>query len=159
MFPNMRTRLLVLGGTGFVGPAVIGDARARGWDVTVLNRGTRPTPGGVTALRGDRTAPGGLTVLDGGQWDVAVDTWSAAPTVVRDTAAHLVDEVGRYVYVSSRSVYRQPMPAGADERFPVVHASTRPPTTATSITPGRRRVARRRSSRRSATGRCWRGRG
>jgi nucleoside-diphosphate-sugar epimerase len=123
MFPNMRTRLLVLGGTGFVGPAVIGDARARGWDVTVLNRGTRPTPGGVTALRGDRTAPGGLTVLDGGQWDVAVDTWSAAPTVVRDTAAHLVDEVGRYVYVSSRSVYRQPMPAGADEQFPVVHAS------------------------------------
>lgn len=119
----MRTRLLLLGGTGFVGPAVIDDAQARGWDVTVLNRGSRPTPPGVIALQGDRTVPGGLSALDGGLWDVAVDTWSAAPTVVRDTAAHLVDRVGRYVYVSSRSVYRYPMPVGADERFPVVAAS------------------------------------
>lgn len=112
----------MLGGTGFVGPAVIDDARARGWDVTALNRGTRPPPTGVTAVRGDRTARGGLAALDG-RWDVAVDTWSAAPTVVRDAAAQLADRVGRYVYVSSRSVYRYPMPAGADEHHTVVEAS------------------------------------
>lgn len=123
MTSTTPARLLVLGGTGFVGPAVIDDARARDWDVTVLNRGTRPAPDGVTTLRGDRTAPGGLAALDGRQWDVAVDTWSAAPTVVRDAAAHLADHVGRYVYVSSRSVYHYPMPAGADERHPVVDAS------------------------------------
>lgn len=116
-------RLLVLGGTGFVGPAVIDDARARGWDVTVFNRGTRPPPEGVTTLAGDRTAPGGLAALEDGGWDVAVDTWASAPTAVRDAASLLAGRVGRYVYVSSRSVYRYPMPAGADESHPVVDAS------------------------------------
>jgi nucleoside-diphosphate-sugar epimerase len=123
MTSTSGTRLLVLGGTGFVGPAVIDDARARGWDVTVFNRGNRPAPGGVTVLRGDRTAPGGLTTLDDGGWDVAVDTWAAAPAAVRDASALLADRVDRYVYVSSRSVYRYPMPAGAHEDQPVVDAS------------------------------------
>jgi uncharacterized protein YbjT (DUF2867 family) len=53
-------RLLVLGGTEFVGTAVVKDALGRGWDVTVLNRGSHPAPPGVSVLRGDRTAPGGL---------------------------------------------------------------------------------------------------
>lgn len=119
----MRTRLLVLGGTGFVGPAVVDEALAREWDVTVLNRGTRPVPEGVTALQGDRTAPGGLSALDEGHWDVVVDTWAAAPTAVRDTAAALADRADRFVYISSRSVYRWPIPAGADERAPTVAAS------------------------------------
>ncbi len=116
-------KLLILGGTGFVGPAVVEDALARGWEVTVLNRGHSAAPEGVRVLRGDRTAEGGPEVLRDGEWDLAVDTWSAAPTAVRDTARMLADRVGRYGYISSCSVYPFPPPAGNDETGPVVEAS------------------------------------
>lgn len=116
-------RLLMLGGTGFVGRAVVADARARGWSVTLLNRGRNQPPPGVTALRGDRTAPDGLGALDTGEWDVVVDTWAGAPSAVRDAARTLAGRAGRYVYVSSRSVYAWPAPAGSDESAPVVDAS------------------------------------
>jgi nucleoside-diphosphate-sugar epimerase len=120
-------RLLVLGGTEFVGRAVAEDALARGWEVTVFHRGRHAPPPGVTALRGDRTAGGGLTALEkeatAGGWDVVVDTWSGAPSAVRDTAALLAPRVGHYAYVSSRSVYSFPPPAGLDETGPLVDAS------------------------------------
>jgi nucleoside-diphosphate-sugar epimerase len=119
-------RVLVLGGTEFVGQAFVDDALARGWSVTVFNRGTHRPPDGVTALRGDRTAEGGLAALDGqGEWDVVVDTWSWAPTAVRDAARALAGRVDHYVYVSSRSVYAQPRPAGSAEAegAPLVEAS------------------------------------
>ncbi|MBE7700106.1 NAD-dependent epimerase/dehydratase family protein [Oerskovia sp. Sa1BUA8] len=117
------TRLLVLGGTEFVGRAVVDDAVARGWDVTVFHRGTGEAAHGVRVRHGDRTAVGGLDALAEGEWDVAVDTWSWAPSAVRDAANLLDDRVGRYVYVSSRSVYTYPTGAGADEEAPVVEAS------------------------------------
>ena len=98
-------RLRVLGGTGFVGRSVVEVAVARGDDVTVLNRGQRPAIAGATALVGDRRTPDGLAALGRDEWDVVVDTWDAEPYVVRDAAAALADRVGRYGYVSSRSVY------------------------------------------------------
>ncbi|WP_426309981.1 NAD-dependent epimerase/dehydratase family protein [Cellulosimicrobium sp. E-16] len=121
------TRLLVLGGSDFVGRAVVDDALARGWDVTVLNRGSTPVPDGVRQLVGDRTRPDGLDALladDVPQtWDVVVDTWSWAPVAVRDAARALAGRLpgdSRYVYVSSRSVYPFPTPRGADESAPLV---------------------------------------
>ncbi|ONH32801.1 reductase [Pseudofrankia asymbiotica] len=121
-------RLLVLGGTEFVGTAVVDAGLARGDDVTVFHRGRHPAPPGVTALRGDRTAPGGLAALaeDGGEWDVVVDTWSWAPAAVRDAARLLEPRAGHYAYVSSRSVYTFPIPAGETglaENAPVVDGS------------------------------------
>ena len=104
-------RLLVLGGTGFVGRAVVTEALTRGHHVTVLNRGHHPPPAGVTALTGDRTTPGGLDALTGHTFDAAVDTWSAAPRVVRDAARALDGRAGHYTYISSRSVY---LPAGPE---------------------------------------------
>jgi nucleoside-diphosphate-sugar epimerase len=118
-------RLLMLGGTEFVGRAVVTSALARGWDVTVFHRGRHAAPEGVTELLGDRTDEGGLATLadaEGG-WDVVVDTWSAAPAAVRDAARLLAGRVGRYVYVSSSSVYTWPQTAGYDENAPVVDAS------------------------------------
>lgn len=115
--------VLVLGGSEFVGRTVVEDALARGWSVTTFNRGTRPAPAGVEELHGDRTDPSTLGPLRQRGWDVVVDTWSWAPVAVRDTAAVLADRVGRYVYVSSRSVHQLPTPAGADETAPVVDAS------------------------------------
>ena len=116
-------RLLVLGGTEFAGRAVVEAALGRGWEVTVLNRGRHEALPGVRALRGDRTAPGGLDALAGGEWDAVVDTWSAAPRAVHDAARLLVGRVGRYVYVSSCSVYAWAPPAGYDESAPVVEGA------------------------------------
>ncbi|MFL6077788.1 MAG: NAD-dependent epimerase/dehydratase family protein [Mycobacteriales bacterium] len=117
-------RLLILGGTEFVGRAVAEEAVARGWDVTAFHRGRHAPPVGVAALHGDRRAEGGLAALAGGDtWDVAVDTWSAAPVAVRDAARLLAGRVGRYVYVSSRSVYAYPAAAGLPEDGPLVDGS------------------------------------
>ncbi|WP_406114812.1 NAD-dependent epimerase/dehydratase family protein [Kitasatospora purpeofusca] len=116
-------RLLLLGGTEFVGRAVAEAALERGWEVTVFHRGTHTAPEGARVLHGDRTAEGGLAALAEGEWDAVVDTWSAAPSVVRDSARLLAGRVGRYAYVSSRSVYAYPTAAGADESAPLVEGS------------------------------------
>ncbi|MFB4318057.1 NAD-dependent epimerase/dehydratase family protein [Actinomadura sp. 21ATH] len=116
-------RLLILGGTEFVGRAFVEEALARGDEVTVLNRGTHPAPEGVTALRGDRREPGGLAAAGRGEWDVVVDTWSWEPAAVRDAASALAGRAERYVYVSSRSVYEFPTPPGAGEDAPLVEAT------------------------------------
>lgn len=100
-------RLLVLGGTRFVGRAVVSEAVALGWDVTALHRGvTGSLPPGVTALHGDRTDPRQLAAaLGDATWDVVVDTWSGAPCVAGDAARLLSGRAGGYGYVSSGSVY------------------------------------------------------
>ncbi|MGW4802097.1 reductase, partial [Nonomuraea sp. NPDC004297] len=64
-----------------------------------------------------------LAALNRGEWDVVIDTWSWAPSAVRDSAALLAGRAGSYVYVSSRSVYAEPVPFGADESAPVVAAT------------------------------------
>ncbi|NGO09573.1 SDR family oxidoreductase [Streptomyces sp. HC44] len=117
-------RLLMLGGTEFAGRAVVEAALARGWDVTVFHRGRHEPPAGVRSLHGDRTAPDGLATLAEGDWDVVVDTWSAAPRAVRDAARLLKDRVGRYVYVSSCSVYAWPPAAGYTEDAPLVDGAS-----------------------------------
>ncbi|MEW2412944.1 NAD-dependent epimerase/dehydratase family protein [Streptomyces sp. NPDC046866] len=116
-------KLLMLGGTEFVGRALTEDALARGWDVTVFHRGHHAPPPGVRALHGDRTAPGGLAALAGGSWDLVVDTWAHAPAAVRDAARLLSGRAGHYTYVSSRSVYAYPAPPGAAEDAALVEGS------------------------------------
>ncbi|MDG4766181.1 reductase [Solwaraspora sp. WMMD406] len=116
-------RLLMLGGTGFVGRCVVEAALARGWAVTVAHRGRRPAPAGARVVVVDRSAADGLAGLRTGEWDLAVDTWSGAPSTVRDAARLLRDRVGHLTYVSSRSVYVFAPPADADEDAEVVDAS------------------------------------
>jgi 2'-hydroxyisoflavone reductase len=102
-------RLLVLGGTRFVGRALVADALERGWEVTALNRGlTSALPPGVRLLAADRTSPTELrAALTGAdeRWDAVVDTWSGAPQVATLAAGLLADRVERFGYVSSSSVY------------------------------------------------------
>ncbi|NGN69073.1 NAD-dependent epimerase/dehydratase family protein [Streptomyces sp. A7024] len=120
-------KLLILGGTEFVGRAVAEDAVRRGWEVTVFHRGRFPAPEGTASLIGDRLADGGLAPLTDSEagWDAVVDTWSGAPVAVRDAARLLADRgVRHYAYVSSRSVYpEETTAAGADESAAVVDAS------------------------------------
>ncbi|MEV6302104.1 NAD-dependent epimerase/dehydratase family protein [Actinoplanes sp. NPDC051861] len=116
-------RILVLGGSGFVGRAVAEAGTARGDTVTVLNRGRRDPVPGVHTLLGDRGEPGGLAALAGGTWDVVVDTWSAGGDAVRATARLLSGRAGHYVYVSSRSVYRYGGAAPLTEDAPLADAA------------------------------------
>ncbi|MEU8269285.1 NAD-dependent epimerase/dehydratase family protein [Sphaerisporangium sp. NPDC049002] len=115
-------RLLVLGGTHFVGRAVVETALASGHDVTTLNRGmSRPPATGVDPITVDRTDPGALRrALGDRHWDAVIDAWSGAPRVVRDSCELLTGRTGHYGYVSSRSVYRWPFPLGVDEHAPLV---------------------------------------
>jgi 2'-hydroxyisoflavone reductase len=115
-------RLLVLGGTHFVGRAVVETALARGDEVTTLNRGmSRSAATGTDTIIADRTDPEALrTALGDREWDAIIDTWSGAPRVVRDACGLLAGRAGHYGYVSSRSVYEWPIPIGADEHAPLV---------------------------------------
>jgi nucleoside-diphosphate-sugar epimerase len=115
--------LLVLGGTHFVGRAVVVDALRRGWAVTAFNHGGTPEVPGVRTIRGDRRDENALRKLGAGRWDAVVDTWSGAPRVVRDSAAALAGVAGRYLYVSSGSVYAPPPPVDGNETAPTVDAS------------------------------------
>ncbi|MEV0280845.1 NAD-dependent epimerase/dehydratase family protein [Streptomyces sp. NPDC050610] len=116
-------RLLILGGTEFVGRAVTEEALKRGWQVTVFHRGRHAPPPGATAVLGDRTAEGGLAGLAEGEWDAVVDTWAGAPSAVRDAARLLAGRAAHYAYISSRSVYRHPCAPGLDESGALVGGS------------------------------------
>ena len=99
-------KLLILGGTGFIGPHQVRYAMYRGHEVTLFNRG-RSNPGlfpGVETLIGDRD--GDLDALLGGTWDAVLDNSGYVPRHVRDSARLLEDSVGRYLFVSTGSVYR-----------------------------------------------------
>lgn len=113
-------RLLVLGGTRFVGRAIVQDALARGWDVTTVHRGlTGAPPPGAISLVTDRAVPGGLgRALGDDAWDLVVDTWDGAPRVATEAARVLRGRATRYGYVSSISVYV--WGGHVDESSPVV---------------------------------------
>lgn len=113
-------KLLVLGGSEFVGRTAVEHALDLQWDVTVLNRGTTPSDPRVNQLRGDRRATDGLNALREGNWDMVFDTWSWEPSAVERSSATLVGRVDSYIYVLSRSVYDAPE-AGANETWPTVH--------------------------------------
>ena len=124
--------LLVLGGTRFVGRAVVMDALSRGWQVTALNRGVSGgLPDEVTQLVADRTDAAALAAaLEGHRFDAVVDTWAGEPRVVQ-TAADLVrGSTDRYAYVSSLAVYAEGRPRGGDESWAVIDAD--PSATAVS---------------------------
>jgi 2'-hydroxyisoflavone reductase len=113
-------RILVLGGTLFLGRHLVEAGLERGHDVTLFNRG-RTGPDlfpGVELLRGDRDA-GDLQALRGRRWDAVVDTSARVPRWVRDAAGLLAGAVEHYAFVSSISVYADTSSPGTDEAAPV----------------------------------------
>ncbi|MFF3112510.1 NAD-dependent epimerase/dehydratase family protein [Kitasatospora sp. NPDC057904] len=102
-------RILVMGGTWFLGRAVVADALARGWSVTTFNRGLSGTDVlGVQAVHGDRTSVDDLNRLaEYGPWDAVVDTSASElpPSAVLKGARTLEPVSGTYVYISTVSVY------------------------------------------------------
>jgi 2'-hydroxyisoflavone reductase len=101
-----KLRILVLGGTGFIGPYQVQYALDRGHTVTLFNRG-RTNPGlfpGVERLVGDRASD--LKSLEGREWDVVIDNSATNPEWVERSAKQLARQAKRYVFVSTRSVYQ-----------------------------------------------------
>jgi nucleoside-diphosphate-sugar epimerase len=98
-------KLLVLGGTKFLGRAAVEAALGRGHEVTLFNRGeTNPElfPE-AEKLRGDRSHD--LSALEGRTWDAVIDPGGYVPDVVRSSAEALAESVGHYLFISSVSVY------------------------------------------------------
>jgi nucleoside-diphosphate-sugar epimerase len=126
----MPRKVLVLGGTDFVGPAVVGAALAHGDEVTIFNRGhTGIAPDGVRVVHGDRTSASDLDVVAAEQWDLVVDAWSSAPSVVLASARKLESSAARYVYISTVSVYADAHGGVINEASAVVDASADADTT------------------------------
>ena len=99
-------RLLVLGGTSFVGRAIVADALERGHDVTLFSRGRTGADLFPTAERrtGDRET-GDYGSLADGSWDAVVDVSGYVPRHVAQAAEAVGDRIGRYLFISTGSVY------------------------------------------------------
>ncbi|PTL80630.1 SDR family oxidoreductase [Vitiosangium sp. GDMCC 1.1324] len=114
-----KKKILVLGGTGFLGPAFVTAAQARGHSLTLFNRGkTRPElfPD-VEKLHGDRdpNKDEGLKALEGRSFDAVIDTSGYFPRIVRASAELLAPNVGQYIFISSVSAYAKNDTPHADE--------------------------------------------
>jgi 2'-hydroxyisoflavone reductase len=120
--------ILMLGGTGFLGPQTVEAAVRRGHKVTLFNRG-KTRPGlfpDLEKLHGDRDKDD-LKALEGRKWDAVVDTSANVPRWVKKAAAVLGPNVGHYIYISSISAYADLSKPGTDETAPV--ATIDDPTT------------------------------
>ena len=136
--PSRPLQLLILGGTGFLGPHFVEAARAKGHVLTLFNRGkSNPTRFSgeefkdIEQLQGDRKSD--LSALEGGRrWDAVLDTSAYFPADVTRSAQLLAKRVDQYVIISSISVYADNSTPGADETAAV--ATIPDPGSATEIT-------------------------
>lgn len=127
-------RILILGGTGFIGPHQVRYALARGHKVTLFNRGRSPKdwPAEVEELTGDRNT-GDLKALGGREWDVCIDNPTTLPFWVRDAGVALKGKVKQYVFVSTLSAYATNDRA-ADETAPLAAYEGKDPLAETAET-------------------------
>lgn len=121
-------RLLLIGGTRFVGLAIAREALARGHEVTIFHRGKTVPVGleGAQFLSGDRDAD--TSALTGGEdaqagWDATIDVCAYRPQQVDRLFAALGPRGGRHVFISTVSVYDPAIPSGCDESAPLADTS------------------------------------
>ena len=114
-----KKRILILGGTGFLGPATVEAAKARGHELTLFNRG-KTRPGlfpQIETLLGDRDPKigEGLNALRNRKWDAVIDNSGNVPRIVGASARLLGPNVNQYIYISSISAYADNSIEGQDE--------------------------------------------
>src|SRR5829696_4247603 len=126
-------KLLILGGTRFLGRHLVTAARARDHEVTLFNRGNHPTEGldSVETIHGNRHTE--LAKLQGRRWDAVIDTSGHLPRAVRAAAKPLSGAVDRYVFVSTQNAYAHVSVPGVDETFPLATLTTEQLDRANSI--------------------------
>ncbi|MEV6983406.1 NAD-dependent epimerase/dehydratase family protein [Sphaerisporangium sp. NPDC051017] len=118
-------RILVIGGSVFLGRAIVEEALRRGYEVTTFNRGKsgEDVPG-VTAVRGDREVDADLAALaEGREWDAIVDVCGFTPRVVAASARALSDHAATYAYISSISAVSTWPAEHVDESAPLWECS------------------------------------
>ena len=111
--------ILIIGGTRFLGRALVNAARTAGHRVTLFNR-NRSAPDlfpDLETVIGDRESD--LNKLAGRSWDVVIDTCGYIPRQVRQSAQALANSIQRYIFISSLSVYADFKQAGIDEAYPL----------------------------------------
>jgi len=120
-------KVLILGGTGFIGPHFVDALTAGGHKITLFNRGKRDpeVKPGIEQLLGDRN--GQIDALKGRDWDVVIDNSGYTPSQVKATAELLKDHVKSYIFISSIAVYADFAKAGVDEDYKL--AELKDPTT------------------------------
>ena len=108
-------RILILGGTGFIGPHMVREGLRRGHTVELFNRGRTDSElfPDLKLYKGDRD--GGLGVLEGGEWDVVIDNSGYVPRHVEDSARMLAPIVSHYLFISTISVYGDMTSGAIDE--------------------------------------------
>ena len=114
-----KLRILIMGGTGFLGPHVVETATRRGHTLTLFNRG-KTHPGlfpDIEQLHGDRKSD--MKALEGRSWDAVVDTSAYIPADVTRSATLLGPNVGQYLLISTVSVYAKLDKPGMDESAPL----------------------------------------
>ncbi|HWR52002.1 MAG TPA: NAD-dependent epimerase/dehydratase family protein, partial [Bryobacteraceae bacterium] len=114
-----KKRILILGGTGFLGPATVEAAQKRGHELTLFNRG-KTRPGlfpNIEKLQGDRdpNKGDGIKALAGRKWDVVIDNSAYYPRHVAASARLLAPNVKQYILISTLSVYKNNSIEGQDE--------------------------------------------
>lgn len=114
-----RLKILILGGTAFLGPAIVENALLRGHEVTLFNRGRTNAHlfPDLEKITGDRKES--HDALKGRSWDVVIDTSGYFPRVVREAAAALAGNVGQYIFISTISVYADFSKPGLNEHSAV----------------------------------------
>ena len=122
-------RILIIGGTRFVGHAMAEAALDAGHDVTLLHRNATDELPGATHLLADRN--GDLSVLADGSWDATIDVCAYVPGQVAAIHDALGDRGGHHVFISTVSVYADEAAAGADEDAPLF---AEPPDGTTDVT-------------------------
>jgi 2'-hydroxyisoflavone reductase len=122
-------RILIIGGTQFVGHAMAEAALEAGHDVTLLHRHATDELPGATHLLADRD--GDLSVLAGSAFEATIDVCAYVPGQVRSLHEAIGDRGGHHVFVSTVSVYAEPDGPGADEDAPLLDAA---PEDATEVT-------------------------
>lgn len=112
-------KLLIIGGTRFLGRHLAANAIACGHEVTLFNRGLHAPEGlqGAETIHGDRNRD--LAKLKGRTWDAVVDTCGFLPREIKAAAAVLSDSIGHYTFISSQSVYADVSMPGIDETAPL----------------------------------------
>jgi len=102
---STRLNILVLGGTGFIGPHMVSEALRRGHSVTLFNRGRTNNElfADLETIKGDRD--GGLDGLKGRRWDAVIDNSGYVPRHVRDSTRLLASNTNYYLYISTISTY------------------------------------------------------
>ena len=110
-------KLLILGGTRFLGRHLVRAARARNHEVTLFNRRTYDSANDVEMIRGDRHTD--LAKLQGRRWDAVVDTSGMLPRAVKEAAEMLSGSVDHYTFISTQNVYADVSSLGVSESAPL----------------------------------------